>query len=26
MTAITVNLNPIIQLTDNQFYQLCREN
>ncbi|MBC5797961.1 MAG: Uma2 family endonuclease [Sphaerospermopsis sp.] len=26
MTAITVNLNPIIQLTDHQFYQLCREN
>ncbi|WP_413174767.1 Uma2 family endonuclease [Anabaena azotica] len=26
MTAITVNLNPIIKLTDNQFYQLCREN
>ncbi|BAZ85179.1 Uma2 family endonuclease [Dolichospermum compactum] len=26
MKAITVNLNPIIQLTDNQFYQLCREN
>ncbi|MDZ8054799.1 MAG: Uma2 family endonuclease [Aulosira sp. ZfuVER01] len=26
MTAITINLNPIIQLTDNQFYQLCREN
>ncbi|MBD2663273.1 hypothetical protein B6N60_03139 [Richelia sinica FACHB-800] len=26
MTAITVNLNPIIQLTDHQFYQLCQEN
>ena len=26
MTAITVNLNPIIQLSDQQFYQLCREN
>ena len=26
MTAITINLNRIIQLTDNQFYQLCREN
>jgi Uma2 family endonuclease len=26
MTAIIVNLNPIIQLSDNQFYQLCREN
>ncbi len=26
MTAITLNLNPIIQLTDEQFYQLCQEN
>ncbi|WP_373526734.1 Uma2 family endonuclease [Nostoc sp.] len=26
MTAIAINLNSIIQLTDNQFYQLCREN
>ncbi|MBD2252900.1 Uma2 family endonuclease [Nostoc parmelioides] len=26
MTAYTVNLNPIIKLTDDQFYQLCREN
>lgn len=26
MTAITINLNPIIQLTDDQFYQLCRAN
>ena len=26
MTAIAINLNPIIQLTDNQFYQLCRQN
>jgi Uma2 family endonuclease len=26
MTAITVNLNPIIELTDDQFYQLCRKN
>ncbi|WP_392535585.1 Uma2 family endonuclease [Nostoc sp. C117] len=26
MTAIAINLNPIIQLADNQFYQLCREN
>ncbi|WGV25142.1 Uma2 family endonuclease [Halotia branconii] len=26
MTAITVNFNPIFQLTDDQFYQLCREN
>ena len=26
MTAFTLNLNPIIELTDEQFYQLCREN
>jgi Uma2 family endonuclease len=26
MSAIAINLNPIIQLTDEQFYQLCREN
>jgi Uma2 family endonuclease len=26
MTAYTVNLNPIIKLTDEQFYQLCKEN
>ena len=26
MTAITVNLNPIIQLNESQFYQLCQEN
>ncbi|MEH2453455.1 Uma2 family endonuclease [Nostoc sp.] len=26
MSAIAINLNPIIRLTDNQFYQLCREN
>ncbi len=26
MTAITVNFNPIIKFTDDQFYQLCREN
>ncbi|MBW4641986.1 MAG: Uma2 family endonuclease [Goleter apudmare HA4340-LM2] len=26
MTAITFNLNPIIKLNDDQFYQLCREN
>ncbi|QSJ19194.1 Uma2 family endonuclease [Nostoc sp. UHCC 0702] len=26
MTAITVNFNPIIKLTDDQFYQLCRSN
>lgn len=26
MQTFTVNLNPIIKLTDEQFYQLCREN
>jgi Uma2 family endonuclease len=26
MTAITVNFNRIIKLTDDEFYQLCREN
>ena len=26
MTAFTVNLNSIIKLTDDQFYQLCRDN
>ncbi len=26
MTVFTVNLNPIIHLTDDQFYQLCRKN
>jgi len=26
MNAVTVNLNPVIQLTDDQFYQLCRAN
>lgn len=26
MNAVTVNFNPIIELTDDQFYQLCREN
>ncbi|HEY9849356.1 MAG TPA: Uma2 family endonuclease [Leptolyngbyaceae cyanobacterium] len=26
MTAVTVNFNSIIQLTDEQFYQLCRTN
>lgn len=26
MTAITINLNPIVKLTDDQFYQLCRVN
>ena len=26
MTAFTINLNSIIKLTDDQFYQLCRHN
>ncbi|NWF61178.1 MAG: Uma2 family endonuclease [Fischerella sp.] len=26
MTAITLNFNNIIKLTDDQFYQLCRDN
>jgi len=26
MTAITLNLNPIIHFTDEQFYQLCQAN
>ncbi|NEQ28714.1 MAG: Uma2 family endonuclease, partial [Microcoleus sp. SIO2G3] len=26
MTAVTVNLNSIIKLSDDQFYQLCRDN
>jgi len=26
MTAITINFNHIIKLTDDQFYQLCRNN
>jgi Uma2 family endonuclease len=26
MTAFTLNLNPIIRLTDEQFYQLCQVN
>lgn len=26
MTALTVNFNPIIELTDDQFYKLCRVN
>ncbi|WP_293352276.1 MULTISPECIES: Uma2 family endonuclease [unclassified Microcoleus] len=26
MTALTLNLNPIINLTDDQFFQLCQEN
>jgi len=26
MTTLTINLNPIIKLTDDQFFQLCQEN
>ncbi|HBR72231.1 MAG TPA: hypothetical protein DEA78_00570, partial [Cyanobacteria bacterium UBA11159] len=26
MTAVTINLNPVIQLSDEQFYHLCRVN
>lgn len=26
MTTLTFNLNPIIKLTDEQFFQLCQEN
>lgn len=26
MTALTLNLNSIIKLTDEQFYQLCQDN
>jgi Uma2 family endonuclease len=26
MTAVTINFNPIIKLTDDQFYHLCRVN
>ena len=26
MNTVTVNFNPIIELTDDQFYQLCRAN
>ena len=26
MTAFCVNLNPVIELTDEQFYQLCQQN
>jgi Uma2 family endonuclease len=26
MTALTLNLNPVIQLTDEQFYELCQAN
>lgn len=26
MAALTVNLNPVIELTDEQFFQLCQAN
>ena len=26
MTAYTINLNPVLDITDEQFYQLCRSN
>lgn len=26
MTALTINLDPVIHLTDEQFYQLCKAN
>lgn len=26
MNAVTINFNPIVKLTDEQFYQLCRSN
>jgi Uma2 family endonuclease len=26
MTALTVNLNAVIELTDEQFFQLCQAN
>ncbi len=26
MTALTVNLKPVIELTDEQFFQLCQAN
>jgi Uma2 family endonuclease len=26
MTTLTLNLNPIVKLTDEQFFQLCQEN
>lgn len=26
MTALTLNLNPVIELTDEQYYQLCQQN
>ncbi|CBN55072.1 MULTISPECIES: Uma2 family endonuclease [Kamptonema] len=26
MTAVTINFNSVVQITDDQFYQLCRDN
>ena len=26
MTAVTINFNSVVKLTDDQFYQLCRDN
>lgn len=26
MTAITINFNHVVKLTNDQFYQLCRDN
>ena len=26
MTAVTINFNSVVQLNDDQFYQLCRDN
>jgi Uma2 family endonuclease len=26
MTAYTINLNPVVEMTDEQFYGLCRAN
>ena len=26
MTALTINLNPVIELTDEQYYRLCQQN
>ncbi len=26
MTAYIINFNPVIEMTDEQFYQLCRAN
>ena len=26
MNALSINLDPVVQLTDDQFYQLCQVN